>query len=291
MKIELKNIEKQYGEKQVLYDINLTFEKGMVGLLGENGAGKTTLLKIMSSLSSPTKGEILIDNEPLKKKHTNVRGRIGYLPQMFTPYPFFSVYEFMDYMAILAKVKDRKKRIYELLEQVNLEQESKKKIGKLSGGMVRRLGIAQALLPDPELLIVDEPTAGLDPEERIRFRNLFALLGETKSIILSTHIVSDIEYSCEKLVILNQGHILYNGTSEGLKEKVKGKIWAYQEEANLIFSKIGKGIDTKNILSAKRKDKNLILKLYGREQPIKKAKIVEGDLEDAYMAIMKEKMI
>ena len=108
MKIELKNIEKQYGEKQVLYDINLTFEKGMVGLLGENGAGKTTLLKIMSSLSSPTKGEILIDNEPLKKKHTNVRGRIGYLPQMFTPYPFFSVYEFMDYMAILAKVKDRK---------------------------------------------------------------------------------------------------------------------------------------------------------------------------------------
>ena len=128
---------------------------------------------------------------------------------------------------------------------MNLEQESKKKIGKLSGGMVRRLGIAQALLPDPELLIVDEPTAGLDPEERIRFRNLFALLGETKSIILSTHIVSD----------------------------------------------IGKGIDTKNILSAKRKDKNLILKLYGREQPIKKAKIVEGDLEDAYMAIMKEKMI
>lgn len=287
MKIELKDIKKQYGGKEVLHGINVTFEKGITGVLGKNGASKTTLLKIMSSLVLPTSGEILIDGKVLKKNGMELRGKIGYLPQKFTAYPFFTVYEFMDYMAVMAKIKERKKRIFELLEQVNLEQETRKKVKQLSGGMLRRLGIAQTLISNPEVLIVDEPTAGLDPEERIRFRNLLTLLGENKNVILSTHIVSDVEYACEKLIILNNGNVSYEGTSEGLKERAKGKIWHYEEEAKLLFEKMETEIDMKNILSAKREKENLILKIYSKEQPLKGSKVVQADLEEAYMAIMK----
>lgn len=220
--IQIKDLDKYYGKKQALNHINLTIHQGMFGLLGRNGAGKTTLMKTLATLLEKQKGEIRICGIPVEET-ARVRKMIGYLPQDFSMYPNMTVYEAMDYLGVLSGMskEKRKQRIPVLLEQVNLQNDSGKKVRALSGGMRRRLGIAQAILHDPKVLIVDEPTAGLDPEERVRFRNLLCEIAEKRIVILSTHIVGDIEATCENLAVMDQGKILYHGTVETLIELAK----------------------------------------------------------------------
>ncbi len=224
--IEIRGLNKFYGRKQALSDVTLTIEQGMFGLLGRNGAGKTTLMKTLVTLLQKKSGSITVCGIPIERAK-EVRRIVGYLPQDFSMYPSMRVAEAMDYLGVLSGIgtRERRERIGVLLDRVNLTKHKDKKVKALSGGMKRRLGIAQALLNDPKVLIVDEPTAGLDPEERIRFRNLLCDVAEERIVILSTHIVGDIEAACEKLAILNEGSILYCGTVSGLLDTAAGKVF------------------------------------------------------------------
>ncbi|MDE6087390.1 MAG: ABC transporter ATP-binding protein [Oscillospiraceae bacterium] len=225
-KIEIQNVNKFYGKKHALKDISLTIPQGMFGLLGRNGAGKTTLMKTLAGLHQKKNGSITVCGIPIENAK-EIRSMTGYLPQEFSMYPNMNVYEALDYLGTLSGMtkSDRKKRIDMLLKKVNLTEHQHKKIKALSGGMKRRLGIAQALLHDPKVLIVDEPTAGLDPEERIRFRNLLTDAAEERIVILSTHIVGDIEASCEDIAIMNDGRILWQGTVSDLIHNAEGKVF------------------------------------------------------------------
>lgn len=225
-KIEIKNVDKFYGKKQALYNINLTINQGMFGLLGRNGAGKTTLMKTLATLHQKKSGNITVCGVPIENTK-EIRSMTGYLPQDFSMYPTMTVEESLDYLGILSGMtKDiRQNRIDVLLKRVNLTEHKHKKVKALSGGMKRRLGIAQALLHDPQVLIVDEPTAGLDPEERIRFRNLLCEVAEERIVILSTHIVGDIEATCEDISIMNNGRILWQGTVSELIHNADNKVF------------------------------------------------------------------
>lgn len=211
--ITIENLSKNFGQKQALHQVSLHLEPGMYGLLGRNGAGKTTLMRILSTLLNKSSGTVTVCGIPVEQAK-KVRPLIGYLPQDFSMYPGMSVYEAMDYLGTLSDLSkaERSERIPMLLQKVNLDDCRKLKIKALSGGMKRRLGIAQALLHDPRILIVDEPTAGLDPEERIRFRNLLCEIAEGRIVILSTHIVEDIEKTCQNIAILDKGQIIYQGS-------------------------------------------------------------------------------
>lgn len=278
--IEIKELNKFYGKKkQALSNVNLTIEQGMFGLLGRNGAGKTTLMKTLATLLKKQSGSISVCGIPIENAK-EIRKIVGYLPQDFSMYPTMTVIEAMDYLGILSGIgtKERKERIDLLLKKVNLTEHKNKKVKALSGGMKRRLGIAQALLNDPKVLIVDEPTAGLDPEERIRFRNLLCDVSEERIVILSTHIIGDIEATCENLAILNEGSILYCGTVSDLLDTANGKV----------FSKI---VDKRDLPKLK-KEYNIIgmhsqgNKTYIRflaEVPYPDAESCEPNIEDAYM--------
>ncbi len=224
--IRISHLSQYYGKKQALADINLEIQRGMFGLLGRNGAGKTTLMKTLATLLPVREGEVGVCGIPSDKKK-DIRRIIGYLPQDFAMYPSMTVSEIMDYLGILSGMSGelRKKQSDWLLEQVNLSEYKKVKFKALSGGMKRRLGIAQALLHQPQVLIVDEPTAGLDPEERIRFRNLLCEVAQERIVLLSTHIVGDIEATCENIAILSEGRILYRGTVHKLLEEAEGKVY------------------------------------------------------------------
>lgn len=225
-KIEIQNVDKFYGRKQALDNVTLTIHQGMFGLLGRNGAGKTTLMKTLTTLHQKQRGQITVCGIPIE--HTKeIRSITGYLPQDFSMYPSMTVEESLDYLGILSGMDAslRKARIKMLLKRVNLTEHKHKKVRALSGGMKRRLGIAQALLHDPQVLIVDEPTAGLDPEERIRFRNLLCEVAEERIVILSTHIVGDIEATCEDIAIMNDGRILWQGTVAELLNNAAGKVF------------------------------------------------------------------
>ena len=197
MEIKIEHLNKNYGKRSALKDISLHIPVGMYGLLGENGSGKTTLMRILATMLEASTGTVQINGVDIKNKK-EIRKMIGYLPQEFSIYPNMTVYSALDYLGILSELPKhiRKQRINELLRQVNLEQERNKKFKNLSGGMKRRFGIAQALLNNPPILIIDEPTAGLDPEERLRFYNLLSELAMNRIILLSTHIASDIEATC-----------------------------------------------------------------------------------------------
>lgn len=224
--IVIKNVDKFYGKKQALKNIDLTVEQGMFGLLGRNGAGKTTLMKTLAALHSKQRGNITVCGIPIENSR-EIRSIIGYLPQDFSMYPSMTVYECLDYLGLLSGMDNRlrRERIEMLIKRVNLTEHKNKKVKALSGGMKRRLGIAQALLHDPRVLIVDEPTAGLDPEERIRFRNLLCEVAEERIVILSTHIVGDIEATCENIAIMNSGEILWHGTVAELINEAEGKVY------------------------------------------------------------------
>lgn len=279
--IVIEHVNKSYGKKRALSDINMTIEVGMFGLLGRNGAGKTTLMKLIATLHCQDDGEIIVCGEQIKNKKA-VREMIGYLPQDFNVYPNMTVFDVMDYLGMLSGMeKDkRRNRISYLLEKVNLENEQNKKVKNLSGGMKRRLGIAQALLHEPKVLIVDEPTVGLDPEERIRFRNLLCEVAEERIVILSTHIVGDIEATCENLAILNEGEILWKGTLSNLINEADGNVYVMDcsdEELKIIKKK---SIVTSVL---KREGKNVIRIVSIDPIENSRASKVKPNCEDAYM--------
>ena len=231
MEIVIKNLSKNYGRKAALKNVSVTIHSGMYGLLGRNGAGKTSLMRILATLSVPSGGEVSMNGIPINETG-KIREILGYLSQNFSFYRNMSVYDAMDYLGLLSNLPDkiRKERIASLLEQVNLKENMRTKIKALSGGMKQRLGIAQALLHDPQILIVDEPTAGLDPEERIRFRNMLSEFAEDRIVILSTHISSDVETSCENIGVLDNGKMIWNGAAEELIKQAEGKVYLISAE-------------------------------------------------------------
>lgn len=277
--IEIKNLNKFYGKKQVLYDVNLSIHPGMFGLLGRNGAGKTTLMKTLATLLQKKDGEIMVCGVPIENAR-EIRKITGYLPQEFSMYSSMNVGEAMDYLAVLSGIKgvERKERIDVLLQKVNLTEHRKKKVKALSGGMKRRLGIAQALLNDPRVLIVDEPTAGLDPEERVRFRNLLSELAEDKIVILSTHIVGDIEAACEDIAIINEGRVIYNGTVEALLQAAEGRVFtmtAAREELPRLKEQLS--------ITSMHPQGNLVYIRFIADALMPGAEVCEPNIEDAYM--------
>jgi len=286
MEIKINNLCKNYGNKNVLNDINLKFEKGMYGLLGPNGAGKTTLMRILTTLIPKTSGDVIVGELDIKNKK-RIREVVGYLPQDFSMYGNMSIYEAIDYLAILSGIKNKKQRklkIDELLEKVNLTPHRKVKVRALSGGMRRRLGIAQALINNPKVLIVDEPTAGLDPEERIRFRNLLRDFSEDRIVILSTHIVEDVEFTCEKLAILKEGKVRFNGKVSELLKKAEGEVWSFNVDRENLDD-IRKGYE---ILSTVSEGNTMRVRVLSKNKPYDTAVQVVPNIEDAYMKVMKK---
>ncbi len=226
MEIRIKDLGKSYGTHRVFDHISLSMGTGMYGLLGKNGAGKTTLMRILATLLEPDTGSVTMNGVDIRDKR-KIRGMVGYLPQDFSMYPNMRVAEAMDYLGVLAELPRgvRRERVSVLLREVNLDSERNRRIKELSGGMKRRFGIAQALLNDPEVLIADEPTAGLDPEERVRFGNLLASYARDRIVLLSTHIVNDIEVNCERLAVLDGGSILFQGRASDLRKLAEGKVF------------------------------------------------------------------
>lgn len=282
-KIKIRDLNQYYGKKQALKNVNLTIETGMFGLLGRNGAGKTTLMKVLATLLSKTEGHVSVCGRSVSKAQ-EVRRITGYLPQDFSMYPNMSVYEAMDYLGVLSGLNkaQRKQRIPELLRRVNLQDDRRKKVKALSGGMKRRLGIAQAILHDPKILIVDEPTAGLDPEERVRFRNLLCEIAEDRIVILSTHIVGDIEATCENIAVLDAGEIIFKGTVAELIDMAEGSV--YQAEiSKKELELLKKRCIVTSMLTL---GNNVMVRFLSDSKPFASAKPCEAGVEDAYMYLM-----
>lgn len=281
--IKIEHLNQYYGKKQALHDVNLTIQQGMFGLLGRNGAGKTTLMKVLAALLPKTEGEVTVCGIPIEDT-AQIRRMTGYLPQDFSMYPNLSVYEAMDYLGVLSGLStaERKKRIPELLERVNLTEHKKKKVKALSGGMKRRLGIAQAILHNPKILIVDEPTAGLDPEERVRFRNLLCETAEERIVILSTHIVGDIEATCEQIAVLNEGEVLYQGSVAGFVEMADGRVYTAQISKKELPALKERYIVTSMLTLGN----NVMVRFIAEDTPFDSARSCEAGVEDAYMYLM-----
>lgn len=249
MTLEIRNLTKQYNQhKTGLVDYSITIEKGILGLLGPNGAGKSTLMKIIATISKPTAGTLFLDGVDIVKKPDHIRKILGYLPQDFGVYPNLNAYEFLEYIAAMKGVggKGLRRRIDMLLEGVNLIADAKRSIGTYSGGMKQRIGIAQALLNDPKILIFDEPTVGLDPEERVRFRQLISDLADDCIVILSSHIVSDIETIADEVAIMQAGRLITKGPQEYIMKTAADKIFEVVLEISALeaFKSKYKVIDT-----------------------------------------------
>ncbi|MBO4809183.1 MAG: ABC transporter ATP-binding protein [Lachnospiraceae bacterium] len=227
MELTIKNVTKTYADKTAVNNVSLTITPGVFGLLGANGAGKTTLMRIIADIIKPSSGEVLYNGIPIETLDSEYRNIFGHLPQEFGFYPEFRVTDYLEYIAAIKGLtkKDTKQRIEELLVQMSLEEVRNKKIKKLSGGTRRRVGIAQALLNNPEVLILDEPTAGLDPGERIKFRSLLSEFSKKRIVLISTHIVSDIEYIASRNAIMKEGEIIQTGTTDELIGSIDGKVW------------------------------------------------------------------
>lgn len=285
MEIVINNLSKNYGKKSALENVSVTIHSGMYGLLGRNGAGKTSLMRILATLSVPSSGEISMNGIPIKET-TKIREIVGYLPQDFSFYRNMSVYGAMDYLGLLLNIPDkvRKERISALLEQVNLKENMRTKVKALSGGMKRRLGIAQALLHNPQILIVDEPTAGLDPEERIRFRNLLSEFAEDRIVILSTHISSDVESSCENIGVLDNGRMIWSGGTEGLVKQAEGKVYlisAAKKKDKLIKEKY-------TVLNIIASGSGTQYRVLSDTPPEEKHILQDPTLEDGYMYLLSQ---
>ncbi len=222
--LELKNIKKSFGKKKVLNGIDVKIENGIVGLLGVNGAGKTTLINIIIDVLKPDDGEVVFNGKNIKTMKKEYRNELGYMPQYCSYYPDFTAEEFLEYMCTIKGIKKDKKMIEELLENVNLLDEKDNKVGTFSGGMRQRLGIAQAMINNPKILILDEPTAGLDPEERIRFRNMISDISKDRIIILATHIVGDVENIANELIIMKDGLINIKGSPSDLISSLNNRV-------------------------------------------------------------------
>ncbi len=285
MQLEIQNVSKRYNKnKYGLKDFSITIEKGILGLLGPNGAGKSTLLKMITTVSKPTDGIILLNKNNIVKDANYMRKQLGFLPQDFGVYPNLNAYEFLEYMAAMKGVggENLKLRITQLLEGLNLMEAAKKPIGSYSGGMKQRIGIAQALLNNPKIIIFDEPTVGLDPEERVRFRNLISDLANDCIVILSSHIVSDIDTIADEVAIMKNGSLITKGDPENIVKKVAGKVFDTTiEKAHLSNFK-----DNHIVVSAKRKQGKLQVR-YISENPTEDSIVQEANLEDAYLYLTK----
>ena len=263
-------------------DVSFRVNGGVLGLLGPNGAGKTTLMQMIATVTKPTEGRIFFRDTDVVARPDELRRRLGYLPQDFGVYDNLTAYEFLSYFAALKGVKSRTK-IQEMLEMVNLHHVASRAVGGFSGGMKQRLGIAQALINDPDLVIVDEPTAGLDPEERVRFRNVLSDLGEGRLVILSTHIVSDVESIATEIAIMREGSLVALATPEALMQSAEGSVW----EAVLPSEKFDEVRRTMHISGAVRKSDGVHARIVSPVQPVPHATLAEPTLEDAFLFTMK----
>ena len=232
MKMRIKNVSMTYPSgKQALKHLNLELKSpSLIGLLGPNGAGKSTLMKLLSATLLPNEGQILMDGRPLSCSEQQMKAQLGYLPQDFGLYDELTVEQFLDYMAALKNLSNPKKAIQEAIKKVNLKEKAKYKIRTLSGGQRQRVGIAQAILGDPSFLIFDEPTVGLDPEERIHFRNFFSHTAQDRLVLLSIHIIEDVQSVCDQLIVINHGMILFSGTPEEMIQKAEGHVGTFLEQ-------------------------------------------------------------
>lgn len=285
MHLQLNNISKKYGDFYALKSVSFTFENGIYGLLGANGAGKTTLISILIGALNATDGEILLDGKDVRELDTNYLKMIGFMPQYPKFYPNYRVDEFLEYMCCIKAVKkaDRKRRIEEVLVAVNLEEQRKKRIKELSGGMRQRLGIAQALLNDPKILVLDEPTAGLDPGERIRFRNIITEASKDRMILVATHIVSDVEYIANHIIMLQKGEVACEGTAEELRNGIRGQVYAIR-----VSEKESKEVQKAYMVSnMKREDDSVEVRVISDEAP-EGAVEVDPQLEEVFLSIFKK---
>lgn len=281
MELEMNNLTKKFGDFTAVKQLNLSMTRGVYGLLGKNGAGKTTFMRMLCTLLTPTEGNILCDGRDIFKMEGEYRKLLGYLPQDFGFYPEFTV---RDYLLYIASIKGlppavAKKRTKELLAAVGLEKYAGRKMKKLSGGMKRRAGIAQAMMNHPKILILDEPTAGLDPNERIRFRNLISEFSEDRLVLLSTHIVSDVEYIANDIWLMNEGEIVRQGTPKQITESMKQKVWEclVEKKAVPLLARQYK------ISNMKADTQGVQVRVIAGEKPAEYAKEAVPSLEDAFL--------
>ncbi|MCG2185601.1 ABC transporter ATP-binding protein [Staphylococcus epidermidis] len=285
-KIVIKGLSKSYdGKKDALNSLDLVIPNGMFGILGRNGSGKSTLMNIIATILQPSKGTVTINGIEIKNSQ-KIRQMIGYLPQDFDFYPNMKVSEVLYYLGFLSKINqtDFDKYVDLILRKVNLIDYKNKKVKSLSGGMKKRLGIAQAILHDPKVIIVDEPTAGLDPEERVRLRNLLSDLAENKIVIISTHIVSDIESTCNRIAILDKGSLVYKGDIPSLIQQSDDHIY----EINLSPSELESFRDNDLFITKTQEIENKLKVRFISETKVANAKKVKADFEDAYMYFLKK---
>ena len=285
MNLSIKNVSKRYRrDVWGLRDFSLELGAGVLGLLGPNGAGKSTLMRILATVTVRTGGVVTWNGVDIAEHPDNLRQVLGYLPQDFGVYPNLNALEFLEYMAALKGLsgKSAKRRIDELLQLVNLVDSAKRPLGGYSGGMKQRVGIAQALLNDPQLLIVDEPTAGLDPEERVRFRNLLADLAGERIVILSTHIVSDVEATATSIAIINKGQRITHAAPETILQAVEGKVWMWVVSSEELV----KLKQSHLISSTARRSDGVHVRVVSARQPNLTAEPVPATLEDAYLYLI-----
>ncbi len=285
MRLEIKNVSKRYNRKKYgIQDFSLTIEKGILGLLGPNGAGKSTLMKMIATVNKPTDGIILLNKNNIAKDANYIREQLGFLPQDFGVYPNLNAFEFLEYMAAIKGVggPHLKTRITKLLEGLNLIDVASKPIGSYSGGMKQRIGIAQALLNNPKIVIFDEPTVGLDPEERVRFRNLISDLASTSIVILSSHIVSDIDMIADEVAIMKNGTLITKGSKDSIVNQVKGKVF----ETTIEDPAVSNFKSQVNVLSTSRYQGKTIVR-YVSNVAIDTATPQHATLEDAYLYLTK----
>ncbi|MDU4448096.1 MAG: ABC transporter ATP-binding protein [Anaerococcus vaginalis] len=282
MSLVLNNVRKKFGNLIAVDDISIEMENGLYGLLGTNGAGKTTLMRILCTVLKPSDGKIYYNGEDIFEMDGRYRNIIGYLPQEFGFYPNLSVKDYLSYIASLKGLNKRltKVRIEKLLEITGMQIHSSKKMKKLSGGMKRRVGIAQALLNDPKILILDEPTAGLDPMERIKFRNLIGELSKDKIVLLSTHIVSDIEAIAKHIFVMKDGKIIKQGSAFELCSNISYKAWTYRCKSDKADKVISKFKDS--ISFVKESGEYVEMRILSEDKPDNNAKCVEITLEDVF---------
>lgn len=284
MQITIRDLTKDYGKFRALNGVHLSIDGGMFGLLGPNGAGKSTLMRILTTLIPLTSGTVEIGGHDVMRNPGEIRRQLGYMPQDFGFYKGLNAYELLDYIATMKNLPraGRPDKIQRVLEEVNLTAAAKRRVGGYSGGMRQRLGIAQALLGDPQLLIVDEPTAGLDPEERIRFRNLLARLAGNRTVILSTHIVGDIEASCTGVAVLSRGRVAFVGTTEALAAQASGRVWEldiHPTEWDQIESRY-------RVVSSRAAGGRLYVRVLAAENPDGRGVPAPSGIEEGYISVM-----
>lgn len=282
MVMNIQNVSKQYNNKNWgLRDFTLELGPGVLGLLGPNGAGKSTLMRILATITKATSGTVTWNGRDIARSPDELRGVLGYLPQDFGVYPNLSAVEFLEYMAAIKGLdsKTANRRIDELLQVVNLVDAAKRPLGGYSGGMKQRVGIAQALLNDPQLLIVDEPTVGLDPEERVRFRNLLSDLSGERIVILSTHIVSDVEATATHIALVHKGRLLRTAAPENLLKELESKVWEWSVSSDELAA-----LKQKHIVSGTiRRSDGVQVRVVSENKPEVDAHNVSANLEDAYL--------